>query len=203
MKWAFWSSNEGVGSNPTSDTNFLFFLQNYGIVKCTSIISNFIHVFLFPMQYVFIYVMNYLTLWIHWMIFEWMNFEQKILQKWMEFKPKSNDLEIFTKKYVPKKKSVDKQKQASSKFTLLHKSRVSLHRSPMRTEAISSAVFIYLYIFAYRWRHQSNNNYRPYLIFRQTTTGRIERRALAFPFFLATVCSRQTIYDQHQCAAPA
>ena len=42
----------------------------------------------------------------------------------------------------------------------------------------------------------------PYLIFRQTTTGRIERRALAFPFFLATVCSRQTIYDQHQCAAP-
>ena len=23
-EWAFWSSNEGVGSNPTSDTNFLF-----------------------------------------------------------------------------------------------------------------------------------------------------------------------------------
>ena len=26
VKWAFWSSNEGVGSNPTSDTNFLSFL---------------------------------------------------------------------------------------------------------------------------------------------------------------------------------
>ena len=154
---------------------------------------------------IFIYVINFLTLWIHWMIFEWMNFEQKSPSEMNGIQTKIEWFRNILKKIYTKKKICRKTEKASSKFALLHKSRVSLHRSPMRTEAICIvcsllclSISTYLNIGSATSLTTTN---APYLIFRQTKTGRIERRALAFPFFLATVFSGRRS-NQHQRAGP-
>jgi hypothetical protein len=119
----------------------------------------------------------------------------------MEFKRKSNDLEIFSKKYIPKKKSVEKQKKHLQSL-LCYINRVyhcidhPCVRKPYRLLCLS--ISTYLNIGSATSLTTTN---APYLIFRQTKTGRIERRALAFPFFLATVFSGRRS-NQHQRAGP-
>ena len=126
----------------------------------------------------------------------------------MEFKPKSNDLEIFSKKYVCiYKKNLQNNKNKHLQSLLCYINRVyhcidhPCVRKPYTAayRLLCLSISTYLHIGGATSLTTTNT---PYLIFRQTTTGRIERRALAFPFFLATVCSRQTIYDQHYYAAP-
>ena len=95
---------------------------------------------------IFIYVINFLTLWIHWMIFEWMNFEQKSPSEMNGIQTKIEWFRNILKKIYTKKKICRKTEKASSKFALLHKSRVSLHRSPMRTEAICIVCCVYLFL---------------------------------------------------------